>query len=84
MPFLGIESSPSFVRQPEGNGCSERFIRTLKEQLLWIQAFDTVEELRQALLAWRDMYNDKWIVQRNKYLTPNQARMALLPAGMAA
>ena len=31
---LGIESSPSFVRQPEGNGCVERFIRTLKEQLM--------------------------------------------------
>ncbi len=29
--FLGIESSPSFVREPEGNGCAERFIRTLKE-----------------------------------------------------
>jgi putative transposase len=33
--FLGIESSPSFVREPEGNRCSERFIRTLKEQVLW-------------------------------------------------
>ena len=32
--FLGIESSPSFVRQPEGNGVAERFIRTLKENLL--------------------------------------------------
>src|SRR4051794_4257077 len=29
--FLGLESSPSFVRQPEGNGVAERFIRTLKE-----------------------------------------------------
>ena len=27
--FLGIESSPAFVRAPEGNGCAERFIRTL-------------------------------------------------------
>ena len=25
--FLGIESSPAFVREPEGNGCAERFIR---------------------------------------------------------
>jgi putative transposase len=33
--FLGIESSPAFVREPEGNGVAERFIRTLKEQLLW-------------------------------------------------
>jgi hypothetical protein len=31
---LGIESSTSVVRQPEGNDCVERFIRTLKEQLL--------------------------------------------------
>ena len=31
--FLGIVSSPAFVRQPEGNGCIERFFRTLKEQL---------------------------------------------------
>ena len=29
--FLGIESSPAFVRAPEGNGCAEQFIRTLKE-----------------------------------------------------
>ena len=41
----GIESSPSFVRQPEGNGCVERFIRPLKEQLLWLHRFRTVEEL---------------------------------------
>ena len=32
--FVGIESSPSFVREPEGNGVAERFIRTLKENLL--------------------------------------------------
>jgi putative transposase len=31
LAFLGIESSPAFVREPEGNGCVERFIRTLKE-----------------------------------------------------
>jgi transposase InsO family protein len=27
--FLGIESSPSYVRSPQGMGCAERFIRTL-------------------------------------------------------
>jgi hypothetical protein len=36
-------SSPSFVRQPEGHGVSERAIRTLKEQLLWVHHFATVE-----------------------------------------
>lgn len=37
--FLGATSSPAFVRAPEGNGCAERFIRTLKENLLWVQWF---------------------------------------------
>src|SRR2546425_1637402 len=35
--FLGMQSSPSFVRQPQCNGCVERFIRTLKEQFLWVR-----------------------------------------------
>ena len=30
LAFLGIASSPAFVREPEGNGCVERFIRTLQ------------------------------------------------------
>ena len=57
LAFLGIESSPAFVRAPEGNGCAERFIRTLKENLLWVRTFDTVEQLRQALLDFRQTYN---------------------------
>jgi transposase InsO family protein len=50
--FLGIEASPSFVREPQGNGVAERFIRTLKENLLWVRTFDTIQELRAALVAF--------------------------------
>ena len=82
--FLGMESSPSFVRQPECNGCVERFIRTLKEQLLWAKIFQNVEELRCALAAFRELYNQRWIVQRLDYLTPAQARQQLLALGAAA
>ena len=45
---LGIEASPSFVREPQGNGVAERFIRTLKENLLWARTFYTIDELRAA------------------------------------
>ena len=76
--FLGLESSPAFVREPEGNGCAERFIRTLKEQLLWIRSFRTIEEMRVALHAFKDLYNSKWIVQKHGYLTPEQAREKLI------
>jgi putative transposase len=80
MRFLGIDSSPAFVRAPEGNGCAERFIRTLKENLLWIRTFDTVEELRLALLAFRDIYNTTWLIQRLDYRTPAQVRQEKLSA----
>ena len=33
-----------FRAGPEGNGVAERFIRTLKENLLWVRSFDTIEE----------------------------------------
>jgi putative transposase len=76
--FLGIESSPAFVREPEGNGCAERFIRTLKENLLWVRRFETVEELRLALQRFRETYNRTWIVERHGYKTPAQVRAAQL------
>ena len=72
--FLGIESSPAFVREPEGNGCAERFIRVLKENLLWIRRFATIEELRLALLAFQQTYNQSWIIERHGYRTPAQVR----------
>ncbi len=85
LAFLGAGSSPAFVRAPEGNGCAERFIRTLKENLPWVQTFDTVEQLRLALLDFREVYNTTWLVQRLGYQTPAAARQALLsPAALAA
>jgi putative transposase len=74
--FLGIASSPAFVREPQGNGCAERFIRTLKENLLWIRTFDTVEELRVALLEFQEAYNATWLIGRHGYKTPSQVRQA--------
>jgi len=74
LKFLGIESSPAFVREPEGNGVAERFIRTLKEQLLWVRTFDTVEELRLALLEFKDRYNREWLCERHAHQTPAAVR----------
>ena len=73
--FLGIEASPSFVRQPEGNGVAERFIRTLKENLLWVQCFETIEDLRLALLEFAAWYNTHWLVARHGHRSPTQVRV---------
>ena len=79
--FFGIESSPSFVREPEGNGVAERFIRTLKENLLWVRTFDTIEQLRTALHDFARRYNETWLVARHGYRTPAQVRAMQLQAG---
>ena len=72
--WLGATSSPAFIRAPEGNGCAERFIRTLKENLLWIRTFQTVEELRLVLIDFRQTYNEHWLIERHGHRSPAQFR----------
>lgn len=74
LEFLGFKSSPAFVREPEGNGCAERFMRTLKENLLWLRSFQTIEELGSALHEFKDRYNNQWLIERHKNKTPAQVR----------
>jgi hypothetical protein len=69
-----MTSSPSFVREPEGNGVAERFVRTLKENLLWIRSFATVAELVEALRGFRLRYNEQWLIERHNRRTPAQVR----------
>jgi putative transposase len=61
----------------------ERFIRTLKQNLLWVRRFDTIEELRLALHAFKQTYNHTWIVEHHGYESPaavRAAQLAPLPA----
>jgi putative transposase len=74
--FLGITSSPAFVREPEGHGGAERFSRTLKENLLWRNTFATVEALRLARHEFQHQYNETWLIGRHGYQTPAQVRHA--------
>ena len=72
--FLGIESSPAFARAPEDNGVAERFIKTLKEQLLWVRAFRTLDELRLALHEFRRQYNEHRLGEKHGHRPPVQIR----------
>ena len=74
LQFLGAESSPAFVPAPEGNGCAERFIRTLKENLLRVRWFDTGEDLRQALLEFQRTDNEHWLIERHGHRPPAAIR----------
>ena len=85
LKFLGIESSPSFVRNPQGNGVAERHVRTLKEQLLWQRDFEDAEDVRAALMQFKTRYNERWILSRHGYASPQAVRQRLSkPASAAA
>ncbi len=75
---LGIARSPAYHYEPETNGCVEKFIQTLKEQLLWIERFQTHEQLRGAVRDFGRRYNRAWLLERHGYRTPIEARQHLL------
>ena len=72
----GIMPSFSFVWEPETNGVAERFIRTLKEQVIYGHTFRTIEEVRQAVARFIPLYNNEWRLEKNGYLSPIQMREA--------
>ena len=74
---MGFELSYSFVGQPECNGVIERWRRTLKEQLLWTRSWKNVDEVKQAVEKFVEIYNDQWILGKLKYQSPKQYREAL-------
>jgi len=41
---------------------------------MWVRTFDTIEELRAALVEFATRYNETWLVARHGYRTPVQVR----------
>ena len=77
--WLGMTISPSYVGEPECNGVMERFIRTLKEQCLYLHRFETLEEAREIIAAFIGRYNREWLIERLDHRTPAQARAEAPP-----
>lgn len=80
LAWLGITHSHSFVREPQCNGVIERFIRTLKEQCIWLHRFESLEEARVTIGAFIERYNHEWLIERLDHRTPVVARHELLAA----
>ncbi len=75
--WLGIRPTPSYVGEPECNGIMERWIRTLKEECLYLHDFATLEEARRVIGAFIERYNQAWLLERHGYRTPAEVRRAL-------
>ena len=76
---LGITTSRTAYRHPDGNTFIERLYRTLKEECVWPNDFASYDEALDAISAWVIDYN----TQRphdslGKDTTPAEARAAAL------
>ena len=62
------------VGRPTGNAVAERVIRTLKEEVVWLRDWDSIDELRAALDAWVERYNEQRPHQALGWKTPAEYR----------
>ena len=78
--FLGIARSPAYHYEPETNGCVEKFIQTLKKRVLWIERFDTLDELRARVRQFAHDFNEHWLLKRHGYRAPpRRAKRSVTP-----
>ena len=72
--YWGIRPSFGFLEEPETNGVAERWNRTLKEQAIYGRVFRTLDDVRVAVAAFVERYNQSWRLEKLAYRTPIEAR----------
>jgi len=72
----GIAPSFAFVAEPQTNGVIERFFRTFKEQVVHGRIYHTIDDVRDAVRSFVARYNAEWLIEKNAYTSPTQARAA--------
>jgi transposase InsO family protein len=69
---LNIKQVFTSYNNPKGNADTERVLRTLKEDLIWIREYHSFEELREDLARWIYNYNAIYPHSALNYKTPLQ------------
>ena len=80
----GITQSMAPVGRPTGNAVAERLIRTMKEECIWLRDWNSLAELRAALLDWLSEYNERRPHQSLEWSTPSERRAERLVEVRAA
>lgn len=70
---LGISQAFTSYNNPKGNADTERTMRTLKEELLWLQEWRSLEHLGQELSAWIEKFNTGYLHSALGWNTPQSA-----------
>lgn len=69
---LGIHQAFTSYNNPKGNADTERFMRTLKEECLWLQDWTCPLQLMTALAHWITYDNEHYLHSALGYVSPRQ------------
>jgi putative transposase len=70
--ILDIHQACTSYNNPKGNADTERFMRTLTEECLWLQEWTCPLELMRALKDWLAQDNDHYLHSALGYQSPRQ------------
>ena len=70
---LEIEQIYTSFNNPKGNADTERMMRTIKEELIWLNDFASFEQAKDALAHWTDNdYNKLYVHSALGYRSPEE------------
>lgn len=67
---MGIKQIFTSFCNPKGNADTERVIRTIKEDLIWINEWSSFQHLKDAIAVWVQEYNNDYPHSSLAYQTP--------------
>jgi len=62
------------VGRPTGNAVVERCIQKLEVELIWTRDWESIDELREAIVQWLYLYNQVRPHEALGWLTPAEKR----------
>ena len=81
---LGIKQAFTSYSNPKGNADTERMMRTLKEELIWLQEWQSIDELKTVLDEFVEYFNENYLHSALQYKTPNQFEKEQMTLNLAA
>ncbi len=76
MATLGIEQIFTSYDNPKGNAETERVIRTIKEEFIWLNEFESFEEAQEKIGKWIEVdYNRLYVHSALGYKSPEEFEM---------
>ncbi len=70
MANLGIEQIFTSYDNPKRNAETQRMIRTIKEEVIWLHEFTSLTEAREIIGNWIEKYNRGYVHSTLGYLSP--------------